>query len=156
MLHIMLCYRVGIGYMSQRESREAHQRSSKCSRSIYYRTMLYFIDTRVNSSYSHILMVSEPAPHDNGAEVPIAGAHVLLEGVGADRQKPREDACMTMSREPGSRLLAYGRTRKSIDFLPCQHTALLCSPCDLSAGQVLRRSGDNVCSYVVSFASQGN
>jgi hypothetical protein len=154
----MLCYRDGIECMLHRESREAHRRSSKCSRSIYYRTMLYFIETRVNSSYSHILMVSEPAPHDNGAEVPIAGAHVLLEGqgVGADRQKPREDARMTMSREPGSRLLAYGRTRKSIDFLPCQHTALLCSPRDLSAGQVLRRSGDNVCSHVVSFASQGN
>ena len=82
--------------------------------------MLYFIDTGVNSSHSHILMVSDSAPHDNGAEVPIAGAHVLLEGqgVGADRHKPREDARMTMSREPGSRLLAYGRTRKSVDILP--------------------------------------
>ena len=50
---------------------------------MYNVNMLYFLDTGVNSEHSHILMVSEPAPRDNGAEVPIAGAHVLLECQGA-------------------------------------------------------------------------
>lgn len=50
---------------------------------MYNLTMLYLVDTGVNSEHSHILMVSEPAPRDNGAEVPIAGAHVLLECQGA-------------------------------------------------------------------------
>jgi hypothetical protein len=44
-------------------------------------------------------MVSELVPHINGAEVPIAGAHVPLQAQGPGLiDKPREDARMTMSR----------------------------------------------------------
>ena len=122
---------------------------------MYNLAMLYLVDTGVNSEHSHILMVSEPAPRDNGAEVPIAGAHVLLEGqgVGADRQKPLEDARMTMSRFSFARLWTNKKIRRHSS---CQRTGLLCSSCDLQFSQVLRRSGHNVCSHVVSFALHGN
>jgi hypothetical protein len=137
--HRVLHYRGGLEYQPHREDEKANKAGPRCLRIIYHETMLYFIDTGVNSSHSHILTVSDSAPHANGAEVPIAGAHVLLEGqgVGADRHKPREDARMTMYR------LSFARLRNEqedpLTFFPAStYIALLCSSCDLSASQVLR------------------